>query len=192
MSNFKITSPNPASDFPSLSNHLSKKSRFKIIPSVYLLLFNNTNNQILLSKRFNTGFMDGYWSLPAGHVEQNETIFEAIIRESKEEINLDIQENQLNLFQLRHHTDESRFNFYFSCKATNFGKITNNEPNKCSELRWFDVYNLPQKTINSVKNVIINFRNTLKYNHQSNYNNIYTFTDMSESTFNQKTTVQTR
>lgn len=179
MSNFKLIPP-------------IKKDRFQIIPSVYLLLLNTETNQILLSKRCGTGFMDGYWSLPAGHVEKNETIFEAIIRESKEEINLDINQNQLSLFHLRHHTDEARFNFYFVYKDLDFARINNNEPNKCSQLRWFDIYNLPSKIITSVKEVIVNFRKTLKSKNFKNYNNIYTFTDMSEPIFNQKTTVQTR
>jgi len=169
-----------------------QKSRFQIIPSVYLLLFNDKTNQILLSQRFGTGFMDGYWSVPSGHGEENESIYQAIIRESKEELDLEIYESQLNLFHLRHHTDEARFNFYFI--YTNFGKITNNEPNKCSELQWFDIHKLPEKIVTSTKEVIIIFRNTL--GKQQNYNNIYTFTSMSEPTFSQtnqsKSAVQIR
>ena len=62
------------------------KERHKLIPSVYLVLIKN--NKILLLRRFNTGFMDGYYSLPAGHVESNETLTSAMVREAKEEIGM--------------------------------------------------------------------------------------------------------
>src|SRR4028118_61734 len=123
MSNSKITQFNLSNIRLKKNLIKPKKHRFQIIPSVYLLLFNSNTNKILLSKRYNTGFMDGYWALPAGHVEENETIFQAIIRESEEELGLSLQESQLSLFQLKHHLDESRFNFYFICKNIDFGKI---------------------------------------------------------------------
>ena len=37
-------------------------------------------NEVLLSLRKNTGYMDGNYSLVAGHVEAHETIEEGIIR----------------------------------------------------------------------------------------------------------------
>ena len=49
-----------------------KIQRFKMIGSSYLLLIEN--NKILLSRRFNTGYEDGKYSLPAGHVETGETL----------------------------------------------------------------------------------------------------------------------
>ena len=54
--------------------------------SVYLLL--QDHDKILLSKRKNTGWYDGYYSLIAGHARPYESAISAIIRESKEEIGL--------------------------------------------------------------------------------------------------------
>ena len=41
--------------------------------------------EILLLRRFQTGFMDGHWSLPGGHVEPGELPAEAAVRECQEE-----------------------------------------------------------------------------------------------------------
>ncbi|MGB1592331.1 MAG: NUDIX domain-containing protein, partial [Promethearchaeia archaeon] len=37
--------------------------------------------QVLLSRRLNTGFRDGQWGLPAGHVNPGESITAAAVRE---------------------------------------------------------------------------------------------------------------
>lgn len=64
------------------------KERFKYIGSSYLILIKE--GSILLLKRANTGFMDGYYSLPAGHLDGDETAREGGSREIKEEIGIDI------------------------------------------------------------------------------------------------------
>jgi 8-oxo-dGTP diphosphatase len=64
-------------------------SRHTIIPAVYLIL-KNSKSEYCLTRRFNTGYMDGYYSLPAGHLDGKESLIVAIIIEAKEEINIDI------------------------------------------------------------------------------------------------------
>jgi 8-oxo-dGTP pyrophosphatase MutT (NUDIX family) len=66
--------------------NVQTRNSFKIIPSVYLLLFKG--NQVLLSKRANTGYEDGNYGLVSGHVESNETLREAMVREAAEEVGL--------------------------------------------------------------------------------------------------------
>ena len=39
------------------------------------------------------------------------------------------------------------------------GEITNMEPGKCDDLRWFDFSDLPRNTIPYVKQAIENYRN---------------------------------
>ena len=63
--------------------------------SVYLILQNQ--NKVLLSKRKNTGWFDGYYSLIAGHLHPKESASTAIIREAKEEIGIFL----LSAFQLQ-------------------------------------------------------------------------------------------
>ncbi len=93
-----------------------KKFRFKIIPTVYLFLVRE--NQILLSRRYNTGFHDGEYSLPAGHLERNKTLTEAIIRKAKEETDVELDQKDLRLVQVMHRkeTNEERANFFFLAK----------------------------------------------------------------------------
>ena len=56
------------------------KERPKVIPTAYLVL--TKDNKILLSRRHNTGFQDGKYSLPAGHLGgDEETLAQAIARE---------------------------------------------------------------------------------------------------------------
>ncbi len=50
----------------------------------------NKDNQILLAKRPAHLHQGGKWEFPGGKVEANETTSEALIRELKEEVNLDI------------------------------------------------------------------------------------------------------
>jgi ADP-ribose pyrophosphatase YjhB (NUDIX family) len=53
--------------------------RFLPYFAVYLVL-KNDQNQILLSKRVNTGFMDGFYSLRSCHVDENESATTALER----------------------------------------------------------------------------------------------------------------
>ena len=66
---------------------------YKIIPSVYLIL--ERDGKILLGRRCNTGFLDGHYGLAAGHAEAYETFREAMVREAKEEIGIDIDVDNL-------------------------------------------------------------------------------------------------
>ena len=57
--------------------------RHKNIPACYLYL--KKNNQILLLRRFNTGFEDGNYFFVSGHLDGGESFTDAMIREAKEE-----------------------------------------------------------------------------------------------------------
>ena len=65
------------------------KQRFRITTAVYIILIKN--GKILLSLREGTGYMDGMYGLPSGHLEANESIADACIREIKEEININVE-----------------------------------------------------------------------------------------------------
>jgi 8-oxo-dGTP diphosphatase len=130
--------------------------RHKIIPASYLIL--EKNKKILLLKRYNTGFKDGQYSLISGHIEQNESATNCIIREAKEEAGIQIKKADLKLSLVLHRKSdqdlEERVDFFFKAKKWE-GEIINKEPNKCLELDWFDKNNLPKKTIDYLKKALI-------------------------------------
>ena len=129
------------------------EERFKIIPAVYLVL--TRKNEILLSRRFNTGFHDGEYSFPAGHLDGNETLVKAMIREAKEETGIELKPEDLKLVHVMHRKEpnEERVDFFFVVERWS-GEPKIMEPHKCDDLRWFNVNNLPDKIILYIKQVI--------------------------------------
>jgi mutator protein MutT len=129
------------------------KERSKIIPTIYLVLIKN--NKILLSRRFNTGFHDGEYSFPAGHLEGGETMIQAMIREAKEEIGVNLKAENLKLVHVMHRKEpnEERVNFFFVAENWK-GKPKLMEPQKCDDLNWFEINNLPPNVIPYIKQAI--------------------------------------
>ncbi len=124
--------------------------------SIVMLLKNEGGKvKVLLQRRQNTGFMDGLWDLScSGHVEHGESMSEAAVREAKEELGVDIAVDKLKFFTFIHKREKewdlTYYNAYFVC--TEFiGEPTICEPEKCSELKWFDLAHLPDDLINDRK-----------------------------------------
>ena len=59
----------------------------KIVVSIALI---NNYDQVLIAKRPNNKHLAGFWEFPGGKVEKDETPENALIREVKEELNLNI------------------------------------------------------------------------------------------------------
>jgi len=130
------------------------KGKFKIIPTVYLIL--KKDDRILLSRRYNTGFHDGEYSFPAGHLNGNETLIQTMIREAREEIGVKLNPEDLKLVHVMHRKEpnEERVNFLFSAEKWK-GEPEILEPHRCDDLRWFDINNLPDNTIPYIKQMIM-------------------------------------
>lgn len=135
-----------------------KKDRNKIIPLSYLILVRD--NKILMLRRFNTGYCDGSYSLPAGHVEKNESFTQCIIREAKEEANVILNEVNVEaavILNINYGMGNERVHSFFS--ATKWrGEVKNMEPEKCDDLSWFDLDNLPKNMAPEVKLALENFK----------------------------------
>lgn len=137
------------------------KERYRFISAVYLILIKE--NKVLLLKRANTGYEDGNYSLVAGHMDGNETIKQAMIREAYEEAGIIIDENDMEIAAFLHRkTDPERFDFFLRCDRWS-GEVTNMEPDKCSELSWYDINNLPENIIPCVKKAIENYQNNIMF-----------------------------
>ena len=79
--------------------------RFKIITAVHLILIEN--ERVLLLRRYNTGYEDGNYSVPAGHVEEDEDVIKAMQREAFEEIGIKIKKEDLECLTDEYKTSEA-------------------------------------------------------------------------------------
>jgi 8-oxo-dGTP diphosphatase len=130
-----------------------QEQRFKVIPTVYLIL--TKGDAVLLARRRGTGFHDGEYSLPAGHVDGGETLAQALIREAREEIGIDLENKNLNLVHVIHRREqnEERLNFFFAAAEWR-GNPNVMEPEKSDDLSWFRARDLPRNTVPYVRQAI--------------------------------------
>ena len=131
------------------------KEKYRMKSAVYLIP--RRGDKVLLSLRENTGWMDGYYSLIAGHIEMGETAEQSMIREAKEEGDVEINESNLKFVHVQHRLGDdpadAYIDFYFQCTEWQ-GDFVNNEPEKSGGLGWFNISNLPENTLNYVKDVV--------------------------------------
>ncbi len=136
--------------------------RFKYIGAAYFILIND--DKVLLLKRKNTGYMDGKYGFPSGHLEGNETVREGGSREIKEEIGLNILPVDLNVVHIMHRKadKDERFDFFLTANKYE-GEIINCEPDKCEELKWFSLNNLPENIIPYISFALEKYKNNILY-----------------------------
>lgn len=131
---------------------MNSTERNKAVPASYAIL--EKNGQILLGRRINTGYYDGYYTVPSGHVEEGELPIGALIREVKEEIGVDIKTEDVQLihtmFRAKHDATGQRADYFFLVKKW-LGEPVNSEPYKCDELRWFPSEQMPEKMMHHVR-----------------------------------------
>lgn len=137
------------------------KERYKIIPEVFLMLIRD--GKILLLRRANTGYEDGNYGLPAGHGEDRETAREGIAREALEEIGITIALDDLQPALVQHRwcpdpgNPHARVGFYFVPKKWS-NEPKNMEPEKCDDLQFFPLDNLPSNTIDHIRAAIESYK----------------------------------
>ena len=135
------------------------RARFPV--TVHLFFFRE--NQILLLRRFNTGFRDGEYSVPAGHLDGGETVMQAAIREGKEEVGVDIEEIDMVFSSVMHRIeDDERVDFFVHVHKWQ-GEPFNAEPDKCDDLRWVEIRALPTNIVPYVKQALGNHLNGVPF-----------------------------
>lgn len=141
------------------------KERYQSKIAVFLILTRivDGETEILLQRRCNTGYMDGkYDSACSGHLEEGESLSMALCREAKEEIGISINEKDLKLVSLIHPYQDNYLNVFFTTKRYE-GTPTIMEVDKCNDLQWFNIKNLPENTITRIRNVIKNIEKGILY-----------------------------
>lgn len=126
-------------------------------------LFFIREDQILLARRFNTGYRDGEYSVPAGHLDGDETVIAAGIREAKEEIGVTINAGDMQFSSVMHRIEgDERVDFFVHVRKWS-GEIVNAEPDKCDDLRWVNPGELPGNIIPYVRRAIENHLNNVTF-----------------------------
>jgi 8-oxo-dGTP diphosphatase len=131
--------------------------RAKFPVTVHLLFFRES--QILLSRRFHTGYADGKYSVPAGHLDGGETVMDAAAREAEEEVGVEIEPSDMTFSTVMHRmegdTEDERVDFFVHVHQWQ-GEPFNAEPDKCDDLRWVDIHHLPGNMVPYVRRALEN------------------------------------
>lgn len=120
----------------------------------------NEKHEVLLMKRSQQcKNKRGWWAIPGGTVEFNETFHTAIQREVREELGIEIE----ILFLLSLTDDimpEEKQHWVtpqFLCNIVG-GTLENKEPHKCEALQWFSLDTLPSPLTLPAENAITAYR----------------------------------
>ena len=126
--------------------------RFKMVVTIHLLLIEENN--ILLQRRYNTGYEDGNYSVVAGHLDGEETVIQAMQREAMEEAGIEIKEEDLKIVHVMNRkTDRESIDYFFTCQKYT-GKIHIIEKDKCDELSFYPLDQLPHNVIPYIRKAI--------------------------------------
>lgn len=138
--------------------------RHKLKVAVYVMLIKD--DKILLARRFETGWQDGNYTIPSGHLDPNETIATAAIRETQEEVGVVLKPEEISIVHTMH-----RMNIYidFFFKADTWqGEPTNIELDKCDEVIWSPINQLPENMVPSVRHAIEQYQKGISFSEFEN------------------------
>lgn len=126
---------------------------FKI--GVFAIIFDSHNN-VLLCHRLDYDL----WNLPGGGLEDGESPWEGVIREVKEEVDLEVEVERLA--GVYYKLDKNEIVFSFECKIIG-GKISTS--NEADLIKYFSIEELPKnmslKQIERVKDSLAEKNKTL-------------------------------
>lgn len=114
------------------------------------------DNKILVQKRKGSKLWPGYYALPAGHIDEGENQFDALVREAKEELGVNIDLKKIinsyvvlrrNYFEIEGRQLEPYIDYYYEINEYD-GVPKIMEKDKCDELIWVDINDLPDPFIN--------------------------------------------
>lgn len=143
------------------------KEKFALRSAVYLVLFKD--GEVLLSRRFKTGYHDGEYSMIAGHLDGDETVARAMARETKEEADMDIAESDLRIAHTMHRIciDNLEYIDFFLTAKKWAGEPRIMEPNKCDDISWHPLEKLPDNILPYIRFAIEKVRKGVTF---SDYN----------------------
>lgn len=119
---------------------------------VHVLLWRE--GRVLLMRRAGTGFFDGLYSLPGGHLEEGESIPMTAAREMAEELDIRLDPAALRTLGVVHRrSDTNRIDFFVEARAWT-GEPRIAEPDKCDALHWCAPEALPEAMVPYVRTAL--------------------------------------
>src|SRR5438046_2629334 len=116
---------------------------------IYTLGILEKGSKFLFLLRQNTKFFSDHYGLMVGKIENNESITDALIREAYEELDISVTKDNLKFahcLSFKNEKNEEILALIF--KITNWsGEPINKEPDKCKEIAWFALNELPDNII---------------------------------------------
>jgi ADP-ribose pyrophosphatase YjhB (NUDIX family) len=131
--------------------------RFKVVLGVINII--TRYGRVLLLLRKNK-FDAGLYSLPGGCLEKFEHAKQVAIREIKEETNLTVKEENVEIVSSIYRNMESWQSIELVTVIKDFtGELINMEPDKSERLEWHHIDNLPKNMSKYALKAIENYRN---------------------------------
>ena len=116
------------------------------VPSIYVILRDKDTDKLAFLLRTHTGYKDGTYTLPAGHVEHGESNRIAAAREALEEVGVRIALDGLHhVYTLQRNeaaNEDIRIDIFFEASKWD-GEVKNMEPHKHGDVAWFTVEEMP-------------------------------------------------
>jgi 8-oxo-dGTP diphosphatase len=102
---------------------------------------------LLLLRRARTGYLDGWYALPGGHLQRGEGVVDCAIRELREETGVAVESAQLRPAAVLPYrsADQQGIDFIMMCTAFD-GEPYLAEPDRFDDLGWWSVGALPAQT----------------------------------------------
>lgn len=110
------------------------------------------DGKTFLLRRANTGWADGFLTLPSGHVDKGDSVVEAAVKEVREEAGVTVKPEDLEFIHV-HYVHDVYVNFYFRTSVWE-GEPYLAEPELCSEVMWVEVTEIPSDTIMHVRKML--------------------------------------
>lgn len=119
------------------------------VPVIDVHVILRDGDKILLAQR-GSPYGYGQWHAPSGKLDAGEPLTVAAAREAYEEVGIVVDPDLLRLVHTVHHRQgdgaPDRIGFFF--EATHWtGEPFNREPDKCLDVAWFTVHDLPHDLI---------------------------------------------
>ncbi|USS88242.1 NUDIX domain-containing protein [Fructilactobacillus hinvesii] len=138
--------------------------RYRTKSAVFAII--EQQGQLLLQQRFQTGIGDGHYDLAAGgHVEAQESMKQALVRELHEELELTVNPADLEFATLMHvnyGNDTVYYCGYFVVKNYQ-GTPKIAEPDQASQLSWYTIAALPDELLWDRRRALANYQRGISY-----------------------------